>query len=644
MKLIRIDTISRGGHPLELHPSLTVLLGASPEQLRRLAEIVATLGGSGRVPSDTATIDLHGVQMPLDAAAATLLRTEQALSPVLSHSASPVPPAPPAGDEAGATGDQAHFGESGEAALADLWRQVALLEQQLDPGAQSEAAESRQQAEELDQRLAARRAERDRQRSVSSERRGALIAAAHDVQQEVARLCGMDPQMLMASRDELSRILSGPGGPDPEASNLADELESVGAQMQLLADQRAAAQRLLTAAESQLVASRAAYERAEQDHRNPRHDPDLTRELETVRDRLFAASQSAALEDELDELRSEEAELLDRLGYESYSDFLYGVPNSRAIAEQDRRLGVAQSQLEAAHSTVDSCRSELLALEEPTALESRKSELMHKAEGLVALRRSAAVGGSSSALMLDATAGDSLGRNEMLVAELREVRRPTPSADDPQVITAAQSLRNQLVLTGAEVGWARSPSEFIAVADVWLERLADVPAQLAAARQRAAELDEELTQLEAELIRSDGGEVDDLSKELQLTRGRLASAEDRAIRHQVAVEELSRCHASIAALQQIDASAESSVDSVQPWRSFEWSLTCGIGARRATSIGGSVPLIVDHLPTDRVALARSLERIAALAPLVQVIVVTSDPAAAVWAEQAGPVVARAIRC
>ncbi len=655
MKLVRIDALSRGGHPLELHPSLTVLLGASPEQRRRLAEVVAALGGSGTAPADAATVDLHGVLMPLDAATTDLLRTAAPLAPVLRPTARATSSVLTAGDGTGDVAGMPTTPEEMAQARAGLARRAEELRTLLDPLAAAAVASATAHRESVAARAAERQAERQELRRAAQSERAALIAASHELHDEVQALEAQDPQRLAEVRDQLLALLDGPGGPDPDAQELAEALDVVLAEERTVEDRRAAAERQLASAEVARAEARAQLDRLEQSRRSPLHDPDLVARLEQVRDQIFAVSGPTGSAD-LDELRATEAELLDALGYETYTAYVSGVPNARALAEQTEAVQDATARLESATDEVVRLRAVLPdegVLEE---LEARRTRLVSRAHhllaGAVAAGRAGAPDGAGGQVRVDER------RPGALAALLREVRLAAPSPDDPHVLAATEALRDHLVLVGAEVGWVRTPAEVAAVAETTVARLADVPERLAAARGRAAALDAEVARLEAGLLQTDDAELDAMTDEVREADDRLAGARARAVRHAEVQAELEECRAAELRLREAEqrlvpapAPASDPVPAPAvpapadlPWQSVEWELTCGIGARRATTVGGAVPVLVEGLPSAPDALERALARLAALGPLVQVVVLCDDPAAAVWAEAQGPAVARAVRC
>lgn len=650
MKLVRIDALSRGAHPLELHPSLTVLLGASPEQRRRLAEVVAAVGGSGAVPADAATVDLHGVLMPLDAATTDLLRTDAPLAPVLRPTAlttsSVLTAGDGTGDVAGNPEPPATLAEMAQA-RAELGRRTEELRALLDPLAEAAVASATAHRESVAAGAEGRQTERQELRRAAQAERAALIAASHELHDEVQSLEAKDPQRLVEVRDQLLVLLDGPGGPDPDALDLAEALDVVMAEEHTVEERRAAAERQLATAEVARAEARAQVDRIEQAQRSPVHDPDLTNRLERVRDQIYAPGTSSS---EMDELRATEAELLDALGYETYTAYVTGVPNARALAEHTAALHDAASRLESATDEVVRLRAVLPDEGVFEELESRRTVLMGRAHHLLADAVASGRAGSTATT----TVRTDERRPEVLAELLREVRLASPSADDPNVLAATEALRDHLVLVGAEVGWVRSPTEVAAVAETMVERLADVPERLVAARRRAESLDAEVARIEAGLVQTDDAELDVMTAEVRAADARLAAAQARVVRHHEVQSEMDGCRAAELRLREAEqrltlAPVPTAVPAVPapavtPWQSVEWELTCGIGARRATTVGGSVPVLVDGLPSDPDELGRVLARLAALGPLVQSVVLCDDPAAAVWAEAQGPAVARAVRC
>ncbi|MFM7062933.1 MAG: hypothetical protein ACKO04_05505, partial [Actinomycetes bacterium] len=527
-------------------------------------------------------------------------------------------------------------------ARAELGRRTEELRARLDPLAEAAVASAMAHRESVAARAADRQAERQELRRAAQSERAALIAASHELHDEVQALEAKDPQRLAQVRDELLVLLDGPGGPDPEAQELAEALDVVRSEEHTVEERRAAAERQLATAEITRAEARAELDRLEQARRAPVHDADLVVRLEQVRDRIFASSGPTGASD-LDELRATEAELLDALGYETYTAYVSGVPNARALAEQTEAVQAATVRLEAATDEVVRLRAVLPdegVLEE---LEARRTGLMDRARTLLA--QAVAVGRAGAGA--PGTVHVEERRPEVLAQLLREVRLAAPAPDDPHVLAATEALRDHLVLVGAEVGWVRTPAEVAAVAETALDRLADVPERLAAARRRTEALDAEVARLEAGLLDTDDAELDAMTGEVREADARLAEARARAVRHTEVVAEMEQCRAAELELRETEHRLALSPPSVpqpvtppapaddragMPGQSVEWELTCALGSRRATTVGGAVPVLVDGLPTDPGALHRALGRLAALGPLVQAIVLCDDPAAAVWAE------------
>ncbi|MHB1139950.1 MAG: hypothetical protein ACYC2O_13425, partial [Microthrixaceae bacterium] len=98
--------------------------------------------------------------------------------------------------------------------------------------------------------------------------------------------------------------------------------------------------------------------------------------LEQVRDEIFAVddrqSRLAAHRNrrKLQELRAEQAALLERLGFDTYSSYVMGIPSVRAELERSSRLDAATTRIEHIERELQS-----LAAEEPDPRELRRAEI-----------------------------------------------------------------------------------------------------------------------------------------------------------------------------------------------------------------------------------------------------------------------------
>ncbi|MFM7068400.1 MAG: hypothetical protein ACKOYM_02965 [Actinomycetes bacterium] len=647
MRLVRISDVARGSRPLELHPSLTVLIGASPEQRRRIGEVVAALGGSGMVPSDSATVDLHGVVVSLDVATVKMLRRPEPFPAWLRPAARAASPAPTTGD---GTGDVADPSGSPQTLLdladqrAELSARLESLRTREDPMAAAAVTSARVHLAAVEQRIADHQAEFEAQRRARVSERGALIAAADELRAQVRSLEARNPVVIAGLRDQLLELLSGPGAHDPAAQELATAIESVVEEEQIVEGRRRAAERQLAAAEAAHVEARAHRDFLERQVRHPVHDQALVHRLESIRDRIFAAAAAPSSGEDIVELRASEAEVLDELGYETYTAYVSGEPNARALAARAEELAAADQRLEAATDELVRLRALLPDEGLLESLEARRAELLSQARHTLA---ATVVGGGGSVLLGDEH------RPDVVVAALREVRGETPDLDAPELVAATDALRDHLVLAGIDVGWARTPAEVAAVADVAVARLANVPAELDAARRTAGELDAEVDRLEVSLLEPVVGAAEDLDADLEAATERVAAAERRVADHEQVLQDIDRCRQEAVRLRDLERTLATPSPAPEvpvvpvvalPSASAEWELTCGIGARAVTEVGGSVPVLVDGLPVAADERDGVLRRLASLSPMVQVVVCTDDPGAAMWAELQGPVVARAVQC
>jgi hypothetical protein len=238
---------------------------------------------------------------------------------------------------------------------------------------------------------------------------------------------------------------------------------------------------------------------------------------------------------------------------------------------------------------------------------------------------------------------------ELRLERLAEARADVAAAERRQAARA--------VLEERRVGLAADLARADEVGRAAIAAAAGAEAELAAARaeeaslaERAGALQEQLTQADREVAEADaalgklsGGvpDLDSLLGAIDAAEARLAEAvsavelEDRAL---AALDAEGRAAAlEIERLQDI-VTAQGTGTAATPAEELEWYLLARLAAQRSVSVAGSVPLLLDDamrgLEGDEVA--HLLGRLERMAEAVQVIVVSDDPIAASWAEEAGP--------
>jgi hypothetical protein len=164
-----------------------------------------------------------------------------------------------------------------------------------------------------------------------------------------------------------------------------------------------------------------------------------------------------------------------------------------------------------------------------------------------------------------------------------------------------------------------------------LERIAVELEELDRTEADSREHLESLTELEAM-------SPEQLAREVAEAEAALAVAEEELRAATDAADELFAEHrAAQARLTLVTEDDGGGVEEGSVADEVEWYLLARLAAQRAVSLGGSLPIVLDDALTGlgEEELGHVLGRLERMADAVQVIVVTDDPLAASWAQQAG---------
>ncbi len=326
-------------------------------------------------------------------------------------------------------------------------------------------------------------------------------------------------------------VLSEPSTvPDPEAQVLAAELEDLRRSMEGLEARRMAVEGFLADAEEQLAEAERELQAARSSIRSPELHPAVVRQLESVRDEIFELEERggrvAAVRNRrrIDELRSEEALLLDQLGFDTYTAFVMGTPNRETEAGRAMREDRARARVDQLTDEVRRLREEL-----PGGAEDRWNRT--ERDRIVA----------AAAELLGSTP-DGLGRlttPELVDLLGSQVERPTPQAS-ADLLAASGRLAAALVAAGAPApDSAADPAAMRDLAERWLSEERDRVRRRDEIGRTLEDLERELEQLdEASRRADDGGRLADLDAELRTLRARIAEGEAAVERHERATLEL----------------------------------------------------------------------------------------------------------
>ncbi|MGH9086353.1 MAG: hypothetical protein ACRDYW_12960, partial [Acidimicrobiales bacterium] len=430
-----------------------------------------------------------------------------------------------------ATGEVHHAHDLARTALAEAEAALLRLDAEIDPDADQAADDARVALQRVEAEIKAERAAEAGDRGPDASEVPAraqleeLEARARDLDRHLAVLAPVDPSRVAEALATLEGRGAGEQVPSVEAAAIADELDRIGTDLGGDEDGRPELGTSLAAARARLDDARQALLEAEQAVRSPVLDRDDVNALEDAHAALLDAGDRAdrrlaggRARQRVEDLRAAEQEVLDRLGFGSYSDYVMGYSLHHTDPEQEAALDAARTELAAAEDEWTRIEAETDVALARAALLDRRRTLHEEARRLL--------GGAPE--------GD-------LQAALRALRVPAVS-----LAAAAGRLTEALAAAGVELGGEEPDAEELALmAEAWLDEVeqsagrheglarerADLEAERAAVAAQVAELDLEA----AALARVDPEEL--RAERLASARGALAAAEERVAASRAAEEQ-----------------------------------------------------------------------------------------------------------
>ena len=666
MRLVRFEDES-GGFSVDFHPRITVISGLPAHIRERLTRALAAIP-SGGDPCGRGTIEVHGVRLELSRDTLELLELNEPIDVVIgpddlpgsTHRSSALPSSDDRPDVATEVGSaraaldrlEQEYAEALAAAESyrtkiaglgteyeQLEREQAAAHAQVDPDAHRDldtaranlrsvhdAAEARRDAD-ADTRGTGSTAEDRAAELAELERRlSEAIETSNDLRRQLRSLQALDPEPVRVAVDALAplvgghRIVTSSDAGDERRERLVEAIDAVVGRWQRHLEVAApefsprgvdpvALERLR---EEHDRAQRLVREiREELDRTGP--DPELVAELEQIHDRIFEMDGkaprfgAAKYHRTLEVLRSQESELLRRLGFDTWSSYVMGMSSVEARTEDDyeaaaRTFETLDLRLAEAVRAHEENRSAVAAMarhsEERTELLSRSVELLDAddpaddagddpadphvggtgtgAPNSAATDRSAMSGAVISDARIAEVVNALLARRARLAAPRAE--RPVPptsSTVDPQALaTAEENLRWALGHTGVQLpDQELNAAQLCALAGGWLDAMSGLPDRIAEVSGERDELERVIEELGAryETLVADGREGEGAaaggaedsatgSRDETVAEAAVATAQQRCDAHDRAVETLAAVEAKRSRLEQRAADLRFSLD------------------------------------------------------------------------------------
>ncbi|MFZ4517943.1 MAG: hypothetical protein ACOYOP_06120 [Microthrixaceae bacterium] len=599
MRLLRLDGAGPGGGDIEFHPRLTVLAGAPASTIERVAAVLRAASGAGLLVDPGARVAVGGVSFAADAehlaalhGAAGAGTATWVADPVLDLSGFAAP------RRAGATAEDLRTRSdevaAAEAAVGRLEAEVAGRGAALDAFAPAAREAARRRVE------AARRSLADAQGT--DDRADEADVAARVAELEVLQAELVDDGVTVPPEERVAAVAAAldrfeaervrPPGADPSAVRLADRLSTaLAAAVQRRARRRALAQLATGAAELAAVARRELHA-AEVEAAVVAEQAPVRAALDAVRARIVELAERGPEPEaraELSELRSEEAELLDRLGVDTYTELV---------------LRTAAPGRAAGEPAVLRARVELLE-QEAAALQKRLGSADREEERAASVRASLV----DEAAGVLAVAPDELGR--LTLDEVADLLRAQPDTAGhlASVDTATAALRHALDAAdgprpdGSPDQPGAGDHDPAAAARGWLDEVARRRARVLAVEDRRAEVARELGGLRARLAVSPSAR---LRAELSEAEVELARTDERAARAAVQEAELAGLRDELAlaraeferrrtAVRDLERVAVAVAGSAPDPSAVTWALVQRIGSVRRSAPDGGLPLLLTGL-------------------------------------------------
>jgi hypothetical protein len=672
MRLLQLSLNPDERAPLELHPMLTVVHGLTERDRQRLIRATVAVA-QGTEPECGGLLEAHGVVLDLDSAALRLLDMGADVDPLVRRT--DLPGALRTAGEATAEDDR--VGDPAASIVAtmprginaeldrarkrqrDAEQSLAVLRASADQAARDLDAAGRhvrQAAEELDAALsrAASPLGPEHRTGPAGQEVAGLEADLERISEGIGELQGLDTRPLAALLDAIENPGPAEMVPSPRAQELADRIGALQVQIAGVEERMEGEGRGPRSARARLDAASAAVTAAERALQRPEITADDERALREAHEVVLEAERKASGlrarsgQRKLAEALSRQQDILDRVGYPTWSAYIMGASLMGNDPDAERNLVEARIEHEAAEQGWAAVREMLESDEEHHALVDELQRVEVEAVGVL-LERGLPVPAERHELELG----------------LRDLREPKHDVAPEQLVEA---LAFHLESIGYPLGEAATDAQhvrrvagaFLAEAEgitARIDELANerrhVEARLADARSRAEA--EAWAALEASvgLPTDSGATLADLERRLAETRrveedlvevleAREALLEAAAAAAATATARALTVAASVLAEQ--EASAQHAEDDVPADGSPAWSeidpeaielyLLARLAAQRQVSYAGSVPLVIDDalagVPEEGVH--QVLRGLARMAEAVQVVYVTDDPVVVEWAQ------------
>ena len=658
MRLLQLSLDPGERAALELHPLVSVVQGLDERARDRLIRTVAAIA-AGHEPPCAGMAEAHGVMLPIDEANLALLEIRTDADPVVRRADLPgalddgSEPAPEASGDP--VDDLLRTFPEGVVPELDKARRhhhdtrdaLEVFREAADDSARllNEAAEERRRLSEAI--------------SAASVESGAALAAPEDdvhalesdlaaLDAGIAELGALDLEPVRVLLDAIEDPEPVEMVPHPEAQALAVDILRLHGEVAALEARMEAEGRGPVATLARLDAARAEARAAEEslarsvsseDEEQLRHAHEEVLDAERKASGLRSRSGQRKLAHALER----QQEILDRVGYPTWSAYIMGASLMGVDERAQTRLEEAEAELHAAEQAWADVSNALDDDPEHHALLDELEEVEVRAISVII-----------------AAGGEVPEERDDLERCLRELRTSPHGASEAELVA---TLAHSLTTLGLHVE-PDEPERVLVTAHALLDEFAHVPARLEELTTERKRLEARLNdarsraearaweELEAAVDRPSSDRIAELEAELVAARAAEAEMAEALEARQSLVEATTiaeraaarRARAvAVTVLDEQRSSQPEDSDGGDLWseidpEAIELALMARLSSLRQVSYAGSVPIVlVDTfrgLPEDVVRTL--LDAVARMAESAQVLLLTDDSVVAAWAVEQGP--------